>query len=92
VADAFYHEFAKEWWDEILVEKDADASGEKKYQLDLWKANEIVLKEAGIKDENIQFCGLCTCCQNDVFFSHRATNGKRGSLAGVITLGREIIG
>lgn len=92
VADAFYHEFAKEWWDEILVEKDVDASGEKKYQLDLWKANEIVLKEAGIPDENIQVSGLCTCCQNDVFFSHRATNGKRGSLAGVITLGEEIIG
>lgn len=90
VADAFFREFAKEWWNEILLKKEPDVSGEIKYQLDLWRANEIVLKEAGIPEKNIQVSGLCTCCNKELLFSHRATNGKRGSLAGVISLGKEV--
>lgn len=81
VAAAFQKEFKEEQWQEILEEKPAH-----KYQLDLWRVNEIILEEAGIPKEQIEVSGVCTCCHFDWLFSHRATGGRRGNLAGVITL------
>lgn len=57
-----------------------------KYQLDLWKANEMVLSEAGILKENIENRRICTCCNSDYLFSHRKTNGRRGNLAAFMML------
>ncbi len=57
-----------------------------KYQLDLWKANEIVLTEAGVLKENIDLAGLCTCCNSSILFSHRASKGKRGNLGAFLML------
>lgn len=82
VAEAFQKEFAINQWEEILIRKPAH-----KYLLNLWRANEIILQEAGIPADQIQVSGLCTCCNPEFLFSHRASHGKRGSLAGVITLG-----
>ncbi len=66
---------------EILLEK-----GNGKYQLDLWKANEIVLEEAGVEREHIAVTNLCTCCNPNLLFSHRASHGKRGNLGGFLCL------
>ena len=74
VAEEFIKEFSGHA-DEILINK-----GNGKYQLDLWKTNEIVLIEAGVKKENIAVTNICTCCNPDVLFSHRASKGKRGNL------------
>lgn len=82
VAKEFEQVFRKEQWEEIL-----EAKPHHKYQLDLWRANEIILEEAGIPKEQIQVSGMCTCCHSDLLFSHRATGGHRGNLSGVITLG-----
>lgn len=60
---------------------------EGKYQLDLWELNRLVLKNAGIKDEHLTVSNLCTCCNPDKLFSHRATAGKRGNLGAFIMLG-----
>ena len=57
-----------------------------KYMLDLWEANRLILKDAGIKDENICTTDLCTCCNSQFFHSHRASGGNRGNLAAVIAL------
>lgn len=57
-----------------------------KYQLDLWKANEIVLTEAGVLKEHIDLAGLCTCCNSSLLFSHRASKGKRGNLGAFLML------
>lgn len=57
-----------------------------KYQLDLWKANEIVLAEAGVLKEHIDLAGLCTCCNSSILFSHRASKGKRGNLGAFLML------
>lgn len=57
-----------------------------KYQLDLWKANEIVLTEAGVLKERIDLAGLCTCCNSSILFSHRASKGKRGNLGAFLML------
>ncbi len=80
VADAFAAEFP-EHVDKILIAK---ADG--KYQLDLWKANELVLLETGVKKEQISCTNVCTCCNAASLFSHRATNGERGNLGAFLSL------
>ncbi len=59
---------------------------EGKYQLDLWKANEWILMDAGITSEHIEKTHVCTCCNHDLLFSHRWSNGKRGNLAAFLCL------
>lgn len=57
-----------------------------KYQLNLWYANFRVFRDAGVPDENIEVTDVCTCCNPDVLFSHRATMGKRGNLGAFFML------
>lgn len=57
-----------------------------KYQLDLWKANEMVLLEAGIDISHIENRRICTCCNSEQLFSHRASGGKRGNLGAFMML------
>lgn len=80
VAAAFADEFLG-YEDEILTSK-----GNGKYLLNLWKANEIVLTEAGIQKNHLAVTNLCTCCNPGLLFSHRASRGKRGNLAAVMAL------
>ncbi|HIT89793.1 MAG TPA: peptidoglycan editing factor PgeF, partial [Candidatus Merdenecus merdavium] len=81
VASEFYKEFTKEQGKEILLDK-----GHGKYLLDLWRANEIILLEAGVKKDHMSITDLCTCCNHELLFSHRASGGKRGNLAALISL------
>ena len=80
VADAFKEAFPGHA-DEILLDK---KNG--KYQLDLWRTNEIVLTEAGVLKENIAVTNICTCCNPDLLFSHRASHGKRGNLGAFLMI------
>lgn len=57
-----------------------------KYQLDLWKANEIVLEKAGVLKEHIEVTRLCTCCNSDRMFSHRKTGDRRGNLGAFLCI------
>ncbi|HHY82715.1 MAG TPA: peptidoglycan editing factor PgeF [Clostridiales bacterium] len=57
-----------------------------KYYIDLWKANIIQLKDYGVPEDNITTASLCTCCNKDIFFSHRGDKGKTGSLAALLML------
>lgn len=50
-----------------------------KYQLDLWRACERILLEAGILPGHLTITNLCTCDNSRELFSHRATAGKRGN-------------
>jgi len=76
VAQEFMKGFDKKYWSDILSEKK-----DGKYMLDLWRANEIVLLESGIKQENLQVTDICTHCNSDLLFSHRTTRNERGNLA-----------
>lgn len=62
------------------------AKSNQKYQLDLWKANEILLFDAGIKREHLEITDICTCCNPLYLFSHRASMGKRGNLGAFLVL------
>lgn len=82
VACAFAAAFAKPGQErEILL-----AKGGGKYQLDLWRANEIVLTEAGVPEKNIQITDLCTCHNDRYLFSHRASEGRRGNMGAFLGL------
>lgn len=60
--------------------------GASKYKLDLWEANRLVLREAGLLDSNIKISNLCTSCNLDLFYSHRREKGNTGRMAAIIQL------
>ena len=81
VIEKFRENFDKDLWPELFYEK---ADG--KYQLNLWRANQAVLTEAGVKEENIAVTNLCTHCNPDILFSHRSTGTARGNLSAFLAL------
>lgn len=86
VALRFMEEF-REYRDDVsLLYKKEDG----KYQLNLWRANEIVLTEAGILSEHLSFPEICTCCNPKLLFSHRASKGKRGNLCAFLGIRKSI--
>ena len=81
VADAFRKSFPNEW--EYLIGKGKE---EGKYQLDLQETNRRILLAAGVLPENIAVTDICTCCNSELLFSHRGSNGKRGNLGAFLEL------
>ncbi len=81
VADQFNMAYTREELKRIMYGKEGG-----KYQLNLHEACKINFLNAGILEDNIAMPDLCTCCNPNVLFSHRASEGKRGNLAAVIML------
>jgi polyphenol oxidase len=53
-------------------------------RVDLWLANELVLRKAGVDRERIEVLGRCTSCELETFFSHRRERGETGRQVGFI--------
>lgn len=51
-----------------------DIIKDNKYYLDLWKINELMLKDCKVKEENIINLQICTNCNYDKFYSYRKHN------------------
>jgi YfiH family protein len=66
-------------WTEILLNHQGEV------HFDLWKANQINLEMTGVTQ--IEISRICTGCNNQEWFSHRAENGKTGRFGAVIGLG-----
>jgi len=64
--------------DQILQTRDGSTC------LDLWTANAIQLKNAGV--EQIQISSICTACHLDDWFSHRAEKGRTGRFGTLMAL------
>lgn len=79
VSEDVAREFRKTFLPEQLTQI-FDEKGQGKYQLDLWEANRIILTEAGILPNHLDITDLCTCCNSDKLFSHRASQGQRGNM------------
>ena len=77
----FKKSFAPEHWEKLFYKKENG-----KYQLNLWEANKIIFTEAGITEKHISMPGICTCCNPEFLFSHRASHGKRGNLGAFLGL------
>jgi YfiH family protein len=65
-------------WKELLSPTDDGV------KLNLWKANEITLRQAGI--QTIEHSNICTGCNIDEWYSHRAELGKTGRFGALIGL------
>jgi YfiH family protein len=52
--------------------------------LDLWAANALQLKAAGV--DQVQISGVCTACHVDDWFSHRAEKGRTGRFGALMSL------
>lgn len=76
VVEEFQQAFARKHWDSLWVKNGKP----KKYQLDLWKANQIILEEAGVGRERITVTNICTRCNWEYLFSHRKCGENRGNL------------
>ena len=70
--------------EKILTKK--EAASEDKYYLNLHAANRINMLNAGIPPQNIHVTDICTCCNPELLFSHRASKGKRGGLCGYMMI------
>lgn len=55
--------------------------GNGKYMIDLLETNRQILVSSGIKNENIIISDLCTNCNSNLLWSHRATKGHRGTMS-----------
>lgn len=53
-------------------------------QFDLWRANQIVLEQAGVR--NVEVAGICTACNLQDWYSHRAEHGRTGRFGALICL------
>ena len=82
VAEAFADAFDPKYRD-ALYRANAKPG---KYQLDLWKANEIIFQEAGVPKEQIHTTNICTMCNSDYLFSHRRVGEERGNLAAFLSI------
>jgi YfiH family protein len=47
-------------------------------RVDLWRANELLLRRAGLVRRRIETLGRCTSCEERTFFSHRRDRGVTG--------------
>jgi len=81
VADEFSKAYSKETIRRILISKSNE-----KFQLNLHQANKYNLLDAGLKPENIFITDICTCCNPDLLYSHRASKGQRGGLCGFLEI------
>jgi YfiH family protein len=47
-------------------------------RLDLWRANALLLRAAGLAASRVEVIGRCTSCERELFFSHRRDGGRTG--------------
>lgn len=81
VAAEFIQAFGEAHKAELMDEKP-----DGKFQLDLWAANRLVMKECGIPENQIFVTDICTKCCGDLLYSHRVMGKQRGLLAALLSL------
>jgi len=69
---------------ELILTPDDNNKCTGKYHLDLIAANYINLINAGLLPHNIYVADVCTSCNKELLFSHRASGGRRGIMCNFI--------
>ncbi|GMQ77899.1 MAG: peptidoglycan editing factor PgeF [Anaerolineae bacterium] len=73
--------------DELLLPEDSSKvllPGGSRAYFDIARANSLNLIKAGL--EQIEVSEMCTACRKDLFFSHRAENGRTGRFGALLIL------
>lgn len=81
VVAEFSQTFTKAQMQEICHPGEGDRSF-----LDLWKANHIILEEAGVPSQQISVTNICTRCNPKLLYSHRIMGTQRGNLAAILMI------
>ena len=80
VGDEVYAAFAEAGFPMTRIAKRYPAGQGEKWHIDLWEANRLQMINAGIKEENITMCGICTYKQHNDFFSARRLGINSGRI------------
>lgn len=81
VIEQFKETFEKKYWEDLFYKKENG-----KYQLNLWKANELIFLESGILPEHMAITNVCTHCNSKILYSHRTMGNNRGNLCAFLAL------
>ena len=81
VIEQFKEVFEKKYWEDLFYKKENG-----KYQLNLWKANELIFLESGILPEHMAITNVCTHCNSKILYSHRTMGNNRGNLCAFLAL------
>lgn len=81
VIEQFKEVFEKKYWEDLFYKKENG-----KYQLNLWKANELIFLESGILPEHMAITNVCTHCNSKILYSHRTLGNNRGNLCAFLAL------
>ena len=84
VSAEFYNEFVNTLGEQIKVY--FSAASKEKYMCDLKSINKFLLHEGGLDKDSIEISQNCTCCEPDLFYSHRRDGENRGTHAAFICL------
>ena len=79
VSEDLYLKFLEKFADNSLIFKENDG-----FFLDLPNINRKIIVDAGVK--NVLVSPLCTCCNKDIFYSHRGLGPERGIFATFIEI------
>jgi YfiH family protein len=79
VIDRLRQEFSDTWSDFVSPKKN-------RWQLNLWEVNRRQLLDVGANEDNIVVSGICTSCNTQLYYSHRAEHGATGRLGAVVQL------
>ena len=85
----------KMFYDEFKIKASEDPDGfilkssqNNKYYIDTIEINRLILKNAGLKPENIIDSGICSVCNKDLIHSYRAHGENSGRATLIISIGR----
>ena len=81
VIEQFKEAVEKKYWEDLFYKKENG-----KYQLNLWKANELIFLESGILPEHMAITNVCTHCNSKILYSHRTMGNNRGNLCAFLAL------
>lgn len=84
VKDLFKNEFKEMDLNEII-----ENIGDSKYLIDTTKINENMMRQIGLKEENIIDSGICTVCNKDQMHSYRAHKELAGRNTAILGLRRK---
>ena len=60
--------------------------GEERWAIDTVEINKTILKQAGLKEENIIDCGICSVCNSEQIHSYRVEKQGYGLGTAIIEL------
>lgn len=67
-------------------DEDSQSAENEKFLIDLQMTNKEILIRSGVREENITLSDLCTKCNSDLLWSHRATKGERGTMCAMMCI------